>query len=320
MKLAQELNMIGIDVAKNKLDIALDDARTITVSNDEKGFNALLKAVENPCQTCFVMEATGGYEQPLAHFLLAKNLSVSVVNPKRVRDYANAMGAYAKNDRIDAQMIRHYSQSAHAKKRLTLRKPSTRTAQKLEALLRRRNQLVDQRAAEKQHLEAAYDKSAVCSIKRMIKWLDKEIERIESQIKADIEQDADLKELKAQLIKVEGIGEITALTLLTQLPELGLFSSKEITALVGIAPYCRDSGQKTGRRQIFGGRQLVRSVLYMATLSAVRFNKPIKAFYDRLLSRGKPKKVALVACMRKLLTILNAITKKNHEWNPDYAV
>ncbi|MDD2740291.1 MAG: transposase [Methylomonas lenta] len=162
MKLAQELNMIGIDVAKNKLDIALDDARTITVSNDEKGFNALLKAVENPCQTCFVMEATGGYEQPLAHFLLAKNLSVSVVNPKRVRDYANAMGAYAKNDRIDAQMIRHYSQSAHAKNRLTLRKPSTRTAQKLEALLRRRNQLVDQRAAEKQHLEAAYDKSAVC--------------------------------------------------------------------------------------------------------------------------------------------------------------
>jgi transposase len=129
---------------------------------------------------------------------------------------------------------------------------------KLEALLRRRNQLVDQRAAEKQHLEAAYDKNAVCSIKRMIKWLDKEIERIESQIKADIEQDADLKELKAQLIKVEGIGEITALTLLTQLPELGLFSSKEITALVGIAPYCRDSGQKTGRRQIFGGRQLVR--------------------------------------------------------------
>lgn len=316
----QEFIMIGIDVAKDKLDIALDDHSTIPLSNDKKGFQTLLKAVSNPCQACFVMEATGGYEKSVARFLQDHNHAVAVVNPKRVRDYANAMGAYAKNDRIDAQMIRHYGQSALAKNRLNLRESRPQIVQKLEALLRRRNQLVGQRAMEKQHLETADDKNAVRSINRVIKLLDREIERVETQIKADIEQDTDLIKRKAQLIKVEGIGEITVLTLLTQLPELGMLSNKEITALVGLAPYCRDSGQKAGRRQIFGGRQLIRSTLYMATLSAVRFNKPIKAFYDRLLSRGKPKKVALVACMRKLLTILNALTKNDREWDPGYAV
>jgi transposase len=320
MNKPQEFIMIGIDVAKDKLDIALDDHHTISVSNDKKGFQALLKAAPNPSQACFIMEATGGYEKPLANFLQDNSYAVAVVNPKRVRDYANAMGAYAKNDRIDAQMIRHYGQSAFAKNRLNLRESRPQIAQKLEALLRRRNQLVGQRAMEKQHLETADDKDAVRSINRVIKLLDQEIERVETQIKADIEQNTDLIKRKAQLIKVEGVGEITVLTLLTQLPELGVLSNKEITALVGLAPYCRDSGQKAGRRQVFGGRQLIRSTLYMATLSAVRFNKPIKAFYDRLLSRGKPKKVALVACMRKLLTLLNTLTKHGREWDPGYAV
>lgn len=232
----KEYAMIGIDVAKDKLDVALDDKHTITVSNDEKGFNELLKAVPNPDQACFVMEATGGYEKPPANFLLEKGHAVAVVNPKRVRDYANAMGAYAKNDRIDAQMVRYYGQSASAKNRLTLRASRTRAAHKLEALLRRRNQLVGQRAMEKQHLESADDKDAVRSITRMVKWLDKEIERVETRIKTDIGQDIDLKKRKAQLIKVAGIGEISVLTLLPQLPELGQISNKEIAALVGLAP------------------------------------------------------------------------------------
>ena len=247
MNKTQELIMIGIDVAKDKLDVALDDKHTITVSNDKKSFQELLKAAPNPGQACFAMEAAGGYEKPLANFFQDNSHCVAVVNPKRVRDYANAMGAYEKNDRIDAQMIRHYGQSAFSKNRLKPRESRSQAAQKLEALLRRRNQLVGQRAMEKQHLETADDKDAVRSIRRVIKLLDQEIERVETQIKADIEQNTDLKKRKAQLIKVEGVGEITVLTLLTQLPELGLLSNKEITALVGLAPYCRDSGQKTGR-------------------------------------------------------------------------
>jgi transposase len=178
--------------------------------------------------------------------------------------------------------IRHYAQAAFAKNRLKLRESRTEIAQRLEDLLRRRNQLVGQRAIEKQHLsidplkgEAAGDKKSVRSITRMIKQLDKEIERIEVKIKAYIDADDDLKKNMEQLIQVQGIGEVTVLTLLTQLPELGKLSNKEIVALVGLAPYCKDSGKKTGRRTIFGGRILIRSTLYMATLSAVRYLCPV---------------------------------------------
>jgi transposase len=178
---------------------------------------------------------------------------------------------------------------------------------------------VGQRAIEKQHLESATDKDSVRSIKRIIKQLDKEIDKIEVMVKADIDADDNLKKSMEQLIRVPGIGEVTVLTLLTQLPELGKLSNKEITALVSLAPYARDSGKKTGRRAIFGRRMQIRSTLYMATLSAVRYNKPIREFYQHLLARGKLKKVALVACMRKLLTILNSMVKTESEWNPDFA-
>lgn len=315
-----EYFMIGVDVAKLKMDVALSDKQTITVTNDPEGFNQLLKAISIHDSVCFVMEATGGYERALSNFLQTKKYAIAVVNPKRVRDYANAMGAYAKNDRIDAHMIRHFAQSAFANNRLKLRGSRTESAQKLEVLFRRRNQLVEQRAMEKQHMESADDKHTVRSIARMIKVFDKEIERIEAEIKDEIEDDAALKKRKDQLIQVNGVGEITVLALITQLPELGLLSNKEIVALVGLAPYCKDSGLKTGRRAVFGGRALIRSTLYMATLSAIRFNKPIKAFYNQLVARGKLKKIALVACMRKLLVILNSMTKNNSEWNPDYSL
>lgn len=308
--------MIGVDVAKLKLDIAIDDKTVLTIDNHEESFKKLLKSIPNIDQVCFVMEATGGYERKLVSFLQAKGVAVAVVNAKRVRDYANSMGAYAKNDRIDAQMIRHYAQAAFAKNRLKLREPRTEIAQRLEDLLRRRNQLVGQRAVEKQHLEAAGDKESVRSITRMIKQFDKEIDRIEVKITAYINADDHLKKSMEQLLQVQGIGEVTVLTLLTQLPELGKLSNKEIVALVGLAPYCKDSGKKTGRRTIFGGRILIRSTLYMATLSAVRYNKPIREFYQHLLAKGKLKKVALVACMRKLLTILNSMAKTESEWDP----
>ncbi|MCK9394896.1 MAG: IS110 family transposase [Methylobacter sp.] len=315
----KKLQMIGVDVAKQKLDVSVDDTTTLTIDNDEESFKKLLKAIPDRGPACVVIEATGGYERKLVAFLQAREIAVAVVNPKRIRDYANSMGAYAKNDRIDADMIRHYAQTAYDKNRLQLSETITEAARRRESLLRRRNQLVGQRAIEKQHLESATDKDTVRSIKRIIKQLDKEIEKIESLIKADIDANDHLKKSMKQLMQVPGVGDVTVLTLLTQLPELGKLSNKEIAALVGVAPYAKDSGKKTGRRAIFGGRMQIRSTLYMATLSATRFNKPIRIFYQRLLAQGKLKKVALVACMRKLLTILNSMAKTGDEWNPDFA-
>lgn len=315
----QKINMVGVDVAKAKLDMAFDNQQVITMENNEAAFKKLLKTLPETDSLCFVMEATGGYEKAFVSFLLGKEIKVAVVNAKRVRDFANAMGAYAKNDRIDAIMIRQYAESAHARDRLKLREPRTVVEQRIEALLKRRQQLVEQRAMEKQHLESTRDKDSVRSIKRSIKSLDKETARVEEKINRDIDNDDGLKKKMERLLEVEGIGEITALALVSQLPELGRLSNKEIAALVGLAPYSKDSGNKTGSRSIFGGRAVVRSILYMATLSAVRYNKPIKAFYQRLLANGKRKKVALTACMRKLLVILNSITKKEAKWDPDFA-
>jgi transposase len=315
----KKLQMIGVDVAKQKLDVSVDDNTRLTLDNHEASFKKLLKALPDGGPICVVMEATGGYERKLVAFLQAREIAVAVVNPKRIRDYANAMGAYAKNDRIDADMIRHYAQTAYDTNRLQLSEAITEAARRRESLLRRRNQLVGQRAIEKQHLESATDKDTVRSIKRIIKQLDKEIDKIEALIRTDIDADDHLKKSMKQLMQVPGVGDVTVLTLLTQLPELGKLSNKEIAALVGVAPYARDSGKKTGRRAIFGGRMQVRSTLYMATLSATRFNKPIRIFYQRLLAQGKLKKVALVACMRKLLTMLNSMAKTGGEWNPDFA-
>lgn len=314
----KELTMIGVDVAKAKLDIALDDKTVITFNNDEDDFKKLLNKLPTTEGICFVMEASGGYEKKFANFLLTQKIEVAIVNAKRVRDFANAMGINAKNDRIDALMIRHYAQVAYTKDKLRTREPQSEAEQHIEPLLRRRNQLVSQRAIEKQHLETAINKDVINSIEKNIDYLDSEIKDIESKIKTDIDGDKNLKKNMERLLDVKGIGEVAAFTLLSQLPELGNVSNKEITALVGLAPYSKDSGNKKGRRIISGGRSLVRSVLYMATLSAVRFNKPIAIFYQRLVASGKPKKLALTACMRKLLVILNSITKKECEWNPEF--
>jgi len=311
---AIKLKMIGVDVAKLKLDIALDDKHVITIDNQDRSFKQLLKLIADVAQVCFVMEATGGYEQALAHFLLAQGIAVSVVNAKRVRDYAKAIGRHAKNDRIDAQVIRHYAEMAQPKPL----EPRSTEAHQLDALMKRRDQLVKQRTMEKQHLEAANEAESIRSIKKFIRAFDQEIDRIEAKIKNLIATDNALQKRLEQLTQVGGIGAITASTLIAQLPELGQLSNKQISALVGVAPFCKDSGAMKGRRIIWGGRALVRSTLYMATLSAIRYNKPIQAFYQRLVANGKLKKVALVACMRKLLVILNAMAKNGSEWNPDY--
>lgn len=307
--------MIGVDVAKLKLDISVNNEHSLTIDNLENSFNPLIKQISEIDQVCFVMEATGGYEKKLVRFLLSKGIAVSVVNAKRVRDYAKAIGQHAKNDRIDAHVIRQYAEMANPR----LCRPRTEAADRLAALIKRRDQLVKQRTIEKQHLETAVGSESIRSIKKFIKAFDQEIERIDVLIEELIRQDSTLKNRMRQFAEVNGIGVITASTLVSQLPELGALSNKQISALVGLAPFCRDSGGMKGKRVIYGGRALIRSTLYMATLSAVRHNKPIKIFYQRLVANGKLKKVALVACMRKLLTILNAMARNETAWNPNFA-
>ena len=311
---SQQLKMIGVDVAKAKLDIAIDNQKVITLNNTEKAFEKWLKKLSISENSCFVMEASGGYEKKFVSFLLGKKLKVAVVNAKRVRDFANAMGTYAKNDLIDAEMIRQYAEAAHARSHLQLRTPRSEVEQEIEALLKRRRQLIELQTAEKQHLEAVCDKVVIHSIELTIRHFKQEIAKIEAIIRKNINDDTDLKEKMKQLLAVEGIGEICALVMIFQLPELGKVSGKEITSLVGLAPYSKDSGKKRGRRAIFGGRADVRSILYMATLSAIRHNPIIKAFYQRLLGKAKMKKVAITACMRKLLIILNAMVKNQTQW------
>jgi transposase len=305
---------IGVDVAKQKIDVSFNDQRVASFENNLAGFKLLLKEIKDKSQTRVVMEVTGGYEKPLAHFLQGQGVAVSIVNAKRVRDYAKALGRLAKNDVIDAKVIRLFADAVNPK----LLPTASDTQQALDAQVHRREQLVKQRAMEKQHLETVGNKDAVRSIKRTIAFLDKEIERIEKALKALINADSTLTEKVGRLSGVKGIGDITALTLIADLPELGQLTNKEISALVGVAPFCRDSDTLKGKRTTWGGRAQVRSILYMAALRAVQYNHPIKAFYNRLLKNGKTKKVALVACMRKLLTVANSMLRNNTEWNPNH--
>jgi transposase len=305
---------IGVDIAKQKLDVSFSDQRVVSFENNLAGFKLLLKEIENKSQTRVVMEATGGYEKPLAHFLQDQGVAVSIVNAKRVRDYAKALGVLAKNDVIDAKVIRLFADAVNP----TLLPTASDTQQALDAQVHRREQLVKQRAMEKQHLETVGNKEAVRSIKRTITFLDKEIERIEKAIKALIKADSILTEKVERLSAIKGVGDITALTLIADLPELGQLTNKEISALVGVAPFCHDSGTQKGKRTTWGGRTQVRTILYMATLSAVQHNPPLKAFYNRLVTKGKTKKVALVACMRKLLIVANSMLRNNTEWNPNH--
>lgn len=295
---------IGIDVSKQKLDVSFNDQETAEFDNNPKGFKRLLKHIKNKQTARVVMEATGGYERLLAAFLQKEGLAVSIVNPKRVRDYAKALGQLAKTDEIDSHIIRLFAEAINPQ----VTQGKSVLQQSLDSITHRRGQLVKQRAMEKQHLETATNKETVRSINRILKFLDKEI----------IQSDPILKKKVDRLVAIKGIGPVVALTLMADLPELGTLSNKEISALVGVAPFCRDSGTMKGKRTVWGGRAQVRSILYMAALSAVNHNAPIKEFYERLIRNGKPKKTALVACMRKLLTVANSMIKNNTEWNPNH--
>jgi len=309
------LNMIGVDVAKAKLDITLDGKRVVTIDNTHAAYKVFLKTLDDPLAYCFVMEATGGYEQRFAAYLLERGLSVSIVNAARVREYAKSMGILAKTDSIDAGVIREYANTAQPVRM----SPRRDAEKKLLALTNRRKQLIKWQTMEKQHLETTTDRDMQRHIKQSLRAQERAIAVIDEKIVCLIDSDDEYRIRKERLSGIDGIGDTTAAALLGYLPELGQLNNKQISALLGVAPFNKDSGNKTGKRVIRGGRAAIRSALYMPMLCAIQHNKPIKAFYQRLIARGKLKKVAVIACMRKLIVFANSMLKNNADWNPNFA-
>lgn len=303
---------VGIDVAKSKLDIVIsrDDA-LFEVQNNESGFKELSKKIPSKKHTLIVLEASGGYEQGVANYLRHKKHDVAIVNAKRVRDFAKASGKLAKTDSIDASVIMGFAKAFNP----TPQAQSTPDEKTRINYLNRRSQVVMMIATEKQHREQAAEEFHAY-IASHIKYLEKELAKLEKNLERLINKDPILKDKAERLDEIEGVGKITAMTVLLHMPELGRLTPKEVSALAGVAPFNQDSGQMKGKRQIWGGRAVVRSALYMSILAARRYNPVIKKFYDRLIERGKLAKVAMVACMRKLLIIMNAMIRDNTSWHP----
>jgi transposase len=308
-------SFVGIDVSKAELDVYVRPAGTHwTVPNDAEGHAQLVHRLRPVAPTLIVLEATGGLERPASYVLAEAKLPVVVVNPRRTRDFARSLGLLAKTDRLDAQALAHFADAVRPEPR-DLPDQETRD---LSAKLSRRRQLTDILTSERNRLYSA----SCCiqeSIRAHITWLQDEIATLEEEIDVLIQVNAQWRAQIRQLAAVKGVGQITAYTLTADLPELGQLNRKQIAALVGVAPLNNDSGARRGKRFVQGGRAAVRTALYMAALSASRFNPTIKSFYERLTNAGKPKKVALTACMRKLLTILNAMVKNGTDWDPNYA-
>ncbi len=304
--------VVGIDVGKEKLDVGVSGEKRVRVwDNDQTGRAELSDWVEDQEPHLVVIEASGGYEAAIVSELVQRGLEVALVNPTRVRAFARAEGLLAKTDRIDARLIARFG---------AIMQPEARARRDqaqldLNQWVSRRRQLVLMVSAEKNRLQTAPAAIQV-DIVRHIQWLQAEIERLEAQINQAIAHNPTWRETARRVETVPGVGPITASTLVADLPELGQLNRQKIAALVGLAPFNHDSGKRRGKRRIFGGRTSVRCVLYMATLSAIRHNPVIKSFYDRLLAKGKLKKVALTACMRKLLVILNTMLKSGQDWNP----
>ena len=302
---------IGIDVSKQWLDVAsLPERETRRFSNDGAGQEQLGAWLVQLAPELIVMEATGGFETRVATVLAAEGLALAVVNPRHVRDFARAFGILAKTDRIDASVLATFAEKVHP----PVRPLPDEDRRELIDLVDRRRQLVTMRAEEKTRLSQA-TASARQDIKEHIEWLDERLRRLDIDLTAKLRSSSLWKAKEEILISVPGVGRVTVLTLLARLPELGALNRRAIAALTGVAPFARDSGQHRGRRMIWGGRADVRSVLYMAAVTAARINPVIKSFYLRLKQAGKPAKVALTACMRKLLTILNTMLRTNQSWH-----
>lgn len=300
----------GIDVSKAWLDMARwGESEVLRVGNDEGGIAELVKALSGKAVSLVVMEASGGLEMELAASLRDAQLPAVVVNPTRVRQFARAAGQYAKTDAIDALMIARFAEAV----RPEVRDLKDEEERELAGLVSRRRQLVAILTMEKNRRNTTHEGAKAC-LESHIEWLEAEIKSLEQEILHLIEANETWRERERLLRSVSGVGAVTSFTLLAELPELGQVNRQQIAALVGLAPFNHDSGPRRGRRRIFGGRASVRRVLYMAALVATRTNPVIRVFYQRLLERGKEKKLALTACMRKLLVILNAIVRDQRPW------
>ena len=308
-------HFIGIDVAKATLDVAsLPDGEVWTVTNDDAGLRELVPRLATLLPTLLVCEATGGFERLVVAALAQAGLPIVVVNPRQVRDFAKAMGHLAKTDALDAAILAAFAQRV----RPVPRPLPDDAAQLLDSLLTRRRQLLEMLTAERNRLGFARG-PVKRDITQHIRWLEKRLTEVDADLDAAIAA-SPLSQATSDLLQsVPGVGRVTALTLVGELPELGHLSRREIAALVGVAPLNRDSGTLRGKRLVWGGRASVRAALYMAALVGVRWNPVLRRFYERLRAAGKPAKVALTACMRKLLTILSAMVRQRRAWDPEHA-
>lgn len=303
---------VGIDVSKDTLDVhGLPTGSPSRFDNTAEGRAQLLSFLPKAGTSLSVVEATGGYERGLVAEAVTAGHHIAVVNPRQVRDFAKAFNVLAKTDRIDASVIARFAET-------TRPEPvgySERQEQLRELIVRRR-QLIDHRTAEKNRCETARSSLVRNSVRKLIETINKDIARIDRAVVELVQSNNDWRDRYKRVSEVPGIGKQTAAVMLAELPELGHLNRQQVSSLVGVAPFNRDSGQFRGRRSIWGGRVGVRNVLYMAALSAKRSNPVIRAFAARLLAKGKPPKVVITACMRKLLTILNALLRSNERWAP----
>ena len=308
--MTKQVRYVGMDVSKGQLDIAESETgRVWQVENNLKGIRSLKRRMKKIRPELVAVEASGGLEQAAVRSLSLAGVPVAVVNPTRVRALAKAFGVLAKTDVIDAQVILKYAEKVHP----PARPPLNPQQQYLDDLVDRRAQVVGMRTQERNRLSTVAPELR-SRVEKMVAWLEQELAELEQEIEACIQAQPEWQSRSQLLLEVPGVGPITVITLLAKLPELGQLNGKEIAALVGVAPFNRDSGKKRGQRRIFGGRKSVRRVLYMAALAAKRYNPILRQFYERLIAKGKPTKVALTACMRKLLVILNAMVRDGRRW------
>jgi transposase len=305
---------VGVDVSKDQLDVAVYPKGTAwRDENNEVGINELVSRVKRLRPKLVVMEATGGYEVPLASTLQVSGLPLRVVNPRQARDFARSTGKLAKTDRIDAEVLAKFGEGA----KLEARPLADEQTQELSAILTRRSQLVAMLGAERNRFRSAR-KAVRPRIEAHIEWLAQELSDIDNELEAAVKKTPAWR-AKDQILKsTPGVGKVVSLTLLAELPELGSLNRKEIASIVGVAPLNRDSGLLRGRRMVWGGRARVRRVLYMAARTAVRWNPVLRDFYHHLRDAGKPEKVAITACMRKMLLILNNMLRDGSQWDPNH--
>jgi transposase len=297
---------VGIDVSKDRLDVAQrPGANSWTVSNDEEGIKQLTERLVSIQPALVLLEATGGLETPVTAALLAAQLPAVVVNARQVRDFAKATGQLAKTDALDAGILAHFAEAV----RPEVRPFPDEATRELDALITRRRQLIEMLTAEKNRWLRTAAQRVRRDIQRHIHWLERQLEDLEGDVDNFIQQSPAWREKENVLRRFKGVGPVFCATLLGELPELGRLNRKQVAKLVGVAPLNQDSGRFKGQRKIWGGRASVRASLYMATLVATRYNPVIRDVYQRLLVAGKPKKLALTACMRKFLTILNAAVR-----------